>query len=71
MSMEMMYVRASVRSRPTATLRMRERSNSADLAGFAAVCCWSRKCSKQVIYINRNPKIDLPRLQHVPKEIRN
>ena len=33
-----------VRPRPTARLRMRKRcSNSADLAGFAAVCFWSRK----------------------------
>ena len=58
------YIRIYVRPRPTARLRMRERcSNSADLAGFAAVCFWSRKCPKQVIDINRNPKIEMPRLR--------
>ena len=49
MSMEIVYVRTCVRTyvrpRPTATLCMRERcSNSADLAGFGAICFWSRKC---------------------------
>ena len=32
--MQIVYISAYVRPRPTATLRMRERSNSADLAGF-------------------------------------
>ena len=45
MSMEIVYVRASTSDRHTSHARERC-SNYADLAGFGAVCLWSRKCPK-------------------------